>query len=187
MTDQEEKIIEQDKSKVKLLASGAVIFLILGITFLSLGPEFITYFFSLGYNYPKFIYAIGLALVIFGGLMAAISIMKVFDNSPGLVLTPKGFEDNSNLLSCGFVPWSEVEDIQKQEFRHQVDISIKVQNPEKYANQGNILKKLAKRANLRLSGTPIHISPNYLQIESDRLFSLLREYHENFTAYQSEQ
>lgn len=176
MTHQEEKIIEQDKSKVMLIATGAVIFLILGITFVSLGPEFITNHFSQRYNYPTLIYATGFGLIVFGGLMVVISIIKIFDKSPGLILNPKGFDDNSTLLSCGFVPWSEVENLQKQEFRHQINISVTVKNPEKYANQGNILQKLAKRANLRLSGTPIHISPNYLKIESDRLFNLLKEY-----------
>ena len=180
MIKNDEKVIAQRRERILKLAFGSSILLIIGIIFLFISPEFFIEYTSKRYHSPFLVSLLGWSSLILGCLILLISLIKSFDKSPGFTLNQHGFTDNSNLLSCGFIPWSEVKEISIQDFRNQKNISVTIKNPEKYANQGNIFKRLAKRANYKLSGTPVHISPNYLKIDPDRLVSILNEYMENY-------
>ena len=108
-----------------------------------------------------------------------VGIKKLFDKSPGLVLNSEGILDNSSGLSAGVIPWSEVVDIREYQVQKQKFVSIHVQDPEKYANNGNALKRMANRANIKMCGTPINISANSLKIGYEELLETIQEYYRN--------
>lgn len=177
MTSSKETIIELSKTKVILLTLGAIAFVALGSWILTLNAEEIDNFSV--FNNPKIVYGMCIASIIFFGLGGIIGIKKLFDKSPGLVLSSKGILDNSSGLSAGLIPWSEVVKIGEYEIQNQKFVSIHVKNPERYVNNGNALKRMANRANNKMSGTPINLSANSLKISQEDLISVIQEYFQN--------
>ncbi len=177
MTLSSETIIELSKTKVILLTLGAVAFVALGTWILTLDAEVID---NVGkFNNPKVVYGIGIASIVFFSLCGIIGISKLFDKSPGLVLSSKGLLDNSSWLSAGLVPWFEVVEIGEYIIQNQKFVSIHVKNPERYVDSNNILIRMANRANMKMCGTPINISANGLKISHEDLFSVIQEYFQN--------
>lgn len=125
--------------------------------------------------------AIGLVGVVFFGLCAVVAIIKLLDHTPGLTLSCEGLTDNASGVSAGFVPWTEITAIQEYKIQGQKFVSILVENPEKYVNRGNALKRLANRANLKLSGTPINITANTLKISHQNLLAIIEKYFCHYT------
>ncbi len=173
----EEKIICLSKMKITLLILCSIIFVFLGVWLLSLDVQNIEN--SRKYNSPILIDGIGIVSIMFSALCGWIGIKKFFDQSPGLILNSDGIFDNSSGVSAGMVPWSEVIDITETQIQKQKFISIHVQDPEKYANNGNALKRMANRANIKMCGTPINISAISLKIDYEELFEIIQEYYLN--------
>lgn len=177
MSSSEAKIIYLRKVKVILLILGAIIFVALGAWFLSLDPQDIES--SRRFNNPILIYGIGISSIVFSGLCGFVGIKKLFDKSPGQILNSEGILDNSSGLSAGIIPWSEVVDIGQYQVQKQKFVSIYVQDPEKYVNTGNALKRMANRANMKMCGTPINISANSLKIGYDELLETIQNHYRN--------
>lgn len=172
-----EKVIELSKAKIILLILGAVAFVLLGAWFLTLDVQTIES--QRRFNSPTLIYGIGAASIAFFGLCGLIGIMKLFDKSPGLVVSSDGIWDNSSGISAGIIPWAEVVGISEYRIQKQKFVSIHVQHPEKYVNTGNAFKRMANKANLKMCGTPINISANSLKISYEELLKTINEYYSN--------
>ncbi len=175
MSSLEEKIIYLSKVKIIALILGSIIVVVLGAWFLSLDAQSIES--SRRFNSPTLVYGIGIVSIVLFGLSGLFGIKKLFDKSPGLILNSEGILDNSSGLSAGLIPWSEVMDIGEYQVQKQKFISIHVQDPEKYANNGNALKRMANRANIKMCGTPINISANSLKIGYKELLDVIQEYY----------
>lgn len=175
----DERVIELSKVKVVLLILGAVVFVLLGAWLLSLNAGTIEG--QRRFNNPILIYGVGVASIVFFGLCGLIGIKKLFDKSPGLILSAEGILDNSSGVSAGMIPWSEVVSIGEYQVQKQKFISIQVVDPNKYANNGNALKRMANRANIKMCGTPVNISANSLKISYSELLETITEYYRNST------
>lgn len=116
--------------------------------------------------------------VFFFGLCGLIGVKKIFDSKPGLTLNSEGITDNSSGVAAGFIQWSEIDGINESQFQKQKFVSIMVKNPEKYLNSGSALQKIAKKANLKMCGTPINISANSLKMKYEELFKTVTEYYQ---------
>ncbi len=116
-----------------------------------------------------------IAMLLFS-FFGAFGVWKFFDNKPGIVINMQGFTDNSSGVSAGFVPWSDVTTLSEWSSSGQTHLAIFVDNPEKYANSGNVMQRTAKQANLNLIGTPILLSANTLKISQSELEALFRAY-----------
>lgn len=176
----EEKVIALSKIKILLLTIGAVVFVLLGVWFLSLDAQTIES--QRKFNSPTLVYGIGVVSIVFFGLCGLVGIKKFFDNSPGLIISSKGIQDNSSGVSAGLIPWEEVVGIGEYQIQKQKFISIQVKDPEKYANNGNALKRMANRANIKMCGTPVNISANSLKISYDELLETITEYYHRSNA-----
>ena len=172
-----EKVIELSKVKIMLLILGAIIFVLLGAWVLSLDAQTIEN--QRRFNSPSLVYGVGIASIIFFGLCGLVGIKKLFDKSPGLIINSKGILDNSSGVSAGIIPWAEIVSIGEYQVQKQKFISIQVTDPEKYANNGNALKRMANRANIKMCGTPINISANSLKISYSELLETITEYYRN--------
>jgi len=180
MAIEEEKVIGISRVKTLLIVLGSLAFVALGIWFLTLDPEAIEA--KRRFNSPVLIYGIGAVAIIFFGACGIFGVRKLFDSSPGLVLNRQGLTDNSSGISVGFVPWSEVSRIEEFQIQKQKFISIFVANPGKYMDLGNVLQRKARRANLKMCGTPISISSKALKIRHNELQSVLEEYLSRYRA-----
>ncbi len=173
-----EKIIYLSKLKIILLIVGASIFVALGVWFLTLDTDSIES--SRRFNSPALVYGIGVIGIVFFGLCALVGLKKLFDKAPGLILNEEGILDNSSGVSAGVIPWSEVVGINEYQVQKQKFVSILVQDPEKYVNTGNALKRMANKANVKMCGTPINISANSLKISYEELLDTIEEYYRKY-------
>ena len=173
----QEKVIELNRVKIILLISGAIIFVLIGAFFLSLSPESIES--QHRHNSPTLIYGIGITSISFFGLCGLVGLRKLFDRSPGLIISSEGIFDNSSGVSAGMVPWSDIVGIGEYQVQKQKFITIHVIDPNKYASRGNALKRMANRANIRMYGTPVSITSNTLKISYSELLSTINTYYQN--------
>ncbi|WP_345841374.1 STM3941 family protein [Shewanella algae] len=171
----DEKVIELSKVKIMLIILGAIVFVLLGLWFLSMDAQAIES--QKRFNNPVLIYGIGIVSVVFFGLCGLVGIKKLFDSSPGLVISSKGILDNSSGMSAGVIPWKDVAGVGEYQVKKQRFISILLKDPEKYANNGNALRIMANRANIKMCGTPVSISANSLKISYEDLLGAITEYY----------
>lgn len=171
-------IIELSKKKIALIILLACAFVTLGAWLFSLNAEFIQS--MRRFNSPLFVHGIGLATMIIFGFFGGFTIWKLFDKKPGLELDGFGIIDNASGLAAGLIPWSDVVDTGIFEVQKQKMLVIRVKDPEKYIMRGGPFKRLFVKANHKMCGSPIVISPNALEIDFDELVSLFKRYHEKY-------
>ena len=94
---------------------------------------------------------------------------------PGLIIDQQGVTDNTNILSVGFIPWSDIISIEEAmgDFKRKM-IVLKVKNPEVYINK-TVNMAASRQVQFRQFGSPIVIMPANLKIDPQALLSLFRE------------
>lgn len=164
----EERIIEKSKAKTLGIALGIPFLVGCVLSVLLMGDL------GLGGALLLFLGVFG----ILGGLLFLISGgRKIFDGKPGIVFNSEGFTDNSNGLSPGFVPWSEVTDIGAYTPRQGADsVLVFVKDNEKYLETGSSMAKMTKKANAKLVGTPILVGSTGLKISFEDLLAVFKGY-----------
>lgn len=151
-----------------LLLSGAMLFIIAGIAFISTPATF--------NSYITMMQIIGYISSIFFGFCAFFIARKLFDKKPGFIIDNSGLTDNSGSVSAGQILWSDIEDISVLEVNRQKFITLKVKNPQDYINrQGSAIKRKMMEINYNMCGTPITISAGSLQISFDELLRLVQD------------
>ena len=178
MTSRNKTVIELSKKKIALQILLAFAFMALGAWLFSLDAETIQS--MRRFNSPLLVHGIGLACMILFGIFASYAIWKFFDNKPGLEIDSFGVMDNASALAAGLIPWKDVVDTGIFEVQKQKMLVVKVSDPQKYMMRGTPLKRLLIKANHKMCGSPIVISPGALQINFDELVSLFDQYREKY-------
>ncbi|WP_445383001.1 STM3941 family protein [Robiginitalea sp. IMCC43444] len=169
----EEKIeIQLSKTKILLLLSGAIAFVVLG-TLLAMNPE---PFRSPLFRNPETIRIAGIVAVGFFGLCLIFIAKKLFDQKAGLIIDQKGITDNSNSTSVGLIEWDDISDIGTIQVASTKILMLETDKPDKYINRAkNGISKRALKANHKMYGSPLSIVSNSLKIKYDDLEKLIRE------------
>lgn len=170
--------IELSKKKITLQIFLACGFVVLGAWLYSLDAETIQS--MRRFNSPLLVHGIGLASMILFGFFGGFATWKLFDNKPGLELDNFGIMDNASGLAAGLIPWADVVDTGIYQVQKQKMLVVKVRDPQKYIIRGGPLKRLLVKANHKMCGSPIVISPNALKIDFDELVSLFDRHHEKY-------
>ncbi|MFN9248509.1 MAG: STM3941 family protein [Planctomycetota bacterium] len=150
------------KRKIAFLILGSTLFVAASIFLWSIAEGQQRFF-------PLLVKSAAVAGVLFFSFCGVYGCFKLFDNRPGLIIDDEGIVDNSSAIGAGMVPWDEVVVLRISEISGQRFITVVVENPEKYAARGNALSRLANSANTRMTGSPINISANSLNIKFDEL------------------
>ena len=96
--------------------------------------------------------------ILFWGVCAYFIGTKLFDASPGLIVSNEGFTDNTTSISAGFVLWTDVLEIKESIIQGQKSINVIVKNPQDYIDrQTNALKKKTLQINYDKTGIIIRI------------------------------
>lgn len=161
MSSQAEKSIELSKGTIAGLMCGAIAFVAVGV-----------WMFVVLNGNPLFRLSISGATIIFFGFLGVGGLRMLLSKSPGLVFNRHGFVDNSSLVSAGFVPWSEVVEIEQDP----MFLYIHVRHPQQYVGRGNVMQKMMRLATQKMHGTPIAISANLLKINYADLVAKFEEY-----------
>ena len=173
MTEQRHEIvIPISKQKIILLTIGALVFVGLGVLFV-INPEKYT---SPIMRNPTVIFISGLASILFFGLCTPFIFKKLWDKSPGLIITDQGILDNSSGVSAGQIYWADIDDISVLKIHRQKLIMLQVKNPQEFIDkQTSSFKRKMMTLNYRMYGTPLSITSNGLKITFDELLSTLTE------------
>jgi hypothetical protein len=155
MTDLIIPVNKKAVPKALLLAATITTFLVLAIT----DPT----------GFPSYVVFYDWAFLIIAGyytLYYLASYLKtLFDPSAKLVLSDAGLDDNTGILSCGFIPWSEVKGTQLVKVFNSEMLLVAVQDPGKIVARQNAWKRMHLRRMVRRLGTPVAISS--IKIKTD--------------------
>ena len=177
MRETEQIEIQLSKSKLTLLFLGSIIFVGLGVWFVTHPPKENIPIFS----NPTVLFIVGLAGILFFGLVGFFIFKKLFDKSPGLIISDEGVFDNSSGVSVGFVPWTDIVEIKETKVLNQTFINLVVKNPQDYIDrQKSVFKRKSIQINYKSYGTVIGISANGLKIKFKELKALLDERFADF-------
>jgi len=134
--------IKSSRTKLILLLSGSLIFIILGI-FLTVNHDKFT---SAIFRNVIFIRIAGIAAMLFFGLCLIILIKSFFTKKFNLIINEKGIIDNSSYVSVGMIFWTDITSIKSINVVSTKFLIINVKDPNKYLNnESGIKKKLLER------------------------------------------
>jgi hypothetical protein len=174
----DELVIELSKSKAILIILGSFGFVAAGYWLFSMDAAAMK---GMPIDDPLFVHGVGIASMVFFSLTGIVGIRKLFDKRPGLVLNSAGIIDNSSGLAAGFIPWSEITGAEIYEVHRQKMLIIKVRNPEEFIQRGNVLQRVMVKIGSKMSGSPIAITSNTLEIDFPELLSTFEQYHQKYS------
>lgn len=164
--------IPLSKTKMVLALAGSALFVAAGVWFVS-NP----YQFHINHILTT---AIGIAAIVFFGVVALYIVNKLFDTDPGFIIDSDGFTDNSSMFAVGFVPWEDVTDVSYKEVSGQKRIMVMVKDADGYIRrQPNALGRRMASMNNRMYGSPVAISANSLRTSFDELYKLIEDKRPN--------
>jgi hypothetical protein len=168
-----EVVVPLSKVKVALHLLGAIVFVAAGIWIWWIAD-------TQGQLSSLLMKAVAVADVAFFGLAAIYLCVKVLDTRPGLVIDSHGIVDNSNAVAAGRIFWHDIVGLRVSESAGQRFITIEVVNAERFVTRGNRLRQMLNAANTKMTGSPINISSNSLQVKFDDLVQVLADAFEKF-------
>lgn len=152
--------IQHSKLKLTLMFLGSIIFVGLGIWFVTIPTETD----NLILASPTLLFVVGFASILFFGFVGFSILKKLGDKSPGLIISEEGVVDNSSGVSVGFIPWTDILEIKETKVVNQKFINLVVKNPQEYIDrQQSLFKRKAMQINHNSYGTVIGISANGLK------------------------
>lgn len=111
-----------------------------------------------------------------GLLGTAVTLAKLLQKQPALVINDSGITDHSSPVAAGYVPWSDVQVLTTTTVVNQKLILLIVKNPEAYIlQQKNVIAKRGMRMNFKNYGSPICISTSGLQCTTGELEQVIEE------------
>lgn len=98
----------------------------------------------------------------------------LFNKTPGLIISNEGIYDNSSFFSAGFVPWTNISDVQEIVVSKHQMINLVPKNPELILkSQKNGIKRKLLQLNHNMTGLIACVGPNGLKITYPELKELL--------------
>jgi hypothetical protein len=158
------------KTKLTLLALGAMAFVIAG-SFFALDPR---NFVSPIFKNEQIIRIAGFASVIFFGTCLVWILRKFLDDRVGLRIDESGITDNSSGVSVGLIDWNDITGVGTYQVYTTKFIVLQTDQAKKYIERAsNGLTKKAMQANNKMSGSPLTINSNSLKIRHQELEELI--------------
>lgn len=168
--------IKSSKTKLTLLLFGSLLFVFLGILFLSNPDKFSSAIFTS----KTVIQIVGAMAILFFGLCLIILLKSFFTKKFNLIINEKGIIDNSSFVSVGMISWDDITSIKSINVLSTKFLIIHVKDPNKYLNnQGSMKRKMLQRT-LSTYGTPISISSNTLAYNFDELEKVVLQYYNEY-------
>ena len=115
----------------------------------------------------------------FFGFCGLLSLRKLLDPSPGLLIDSEGFTDNSSAMGAGRVEWKDVTGLRLSTISGQTFLTVDVANPEACIERFGPLAAQAARMNLSIVGSPVNISANSLSTDLDELYATFKRFYEH--------
>jgi len=165
-------VIKLSKIKIGLIMMGSVIFVAGGLWMWNRAYQQDHLYHQ---HSPALIRIVSVAAIIFFGMCGIYSLVKLFDNKPGLIISPEGILDNTNMVGGHFIKWSEIKDYSVLKIKRTSFLLIFVDHPGRFINDATGIRKIFLRLNMWQYKTPLSISVNTLQCNFDELKSAILE------------
>lgn len=149
----------------------ALIFVALGILIISIDKN------------PReqlIINTVGWVSVICFGFGILIIAKKIIDRDPGLIINSTGVTDNSSILPCGFIPWSDITGFTVFNSYDQKMIVVMLRNPSNYIECRSIIWRKLIRYCSSISGSPVLIAGGLLEADFSELYKTCKLYKEKY-------
>jgi len=117
---------------------------------------------------------IGLIGVAFFGPLTIALILRAVRNRPALILDADGFTDHGSLISAGYVPWQEVQEIDERRFGRRIFVTVKVTDPDAFRARQPVWRRLLYRINGRTAAGDILIPDNVLSVRPAELVKTMK-------------
>ncbi|MRJ10387.1 hypothetical protein EDL98_04745 [Ornithobacterium rhinotracheale] len=172
-----ERRIEENKSKVFWALIICWVFVAVSIWIL-LAPE------SADDEFFKsvFVKIIAYTGIVFFGIIGVLGSIQLLSKKSALIINEKGITDNTTMVSLGFIPWDEIQQIQMTDVMNQRFLMVILKDPKRnIARQKNPLKKILNKLNYRLYGSPVGIPVNNLKISAEELKQELQTWSERYS------
>ena len=168
----EDKVIELNKTKVKLLTVVSCASLVLSLWMLSFDQAGI----EPRLNGQTSAHGVWVASIVFFGLCAIFGIKKLLEKKPGLTFNSAGLFDNASLVPAGVIPWSEITGVGALEVKKQTLLVVKLTDPQKYIDGSSALKRALRRTTFSTYGSPVVIPLSAVNIGFNELLILFNRY-----------
>ena len=165
--------IPLSKTKIILILLGAIAFVAGSIWLWAISGS------QSRYN-PYYVRLIAVMGTGFSSICGVYGFVKLFDSRPGLIISPAGIDDHSSGVSAGHIPWNEIVGIDITTVSGQKFLTFLVEEPSKYVERGNFIKRKLNAVNLRFYGSPIQILSNSLKIDFQELTELVDQYYNQY-------
>lgn len=173
MTQTQNRIeIPLSKKKIIAVLIGTIVFVALGTWFV-MKPGI----FSRGpLRSEPVVYIVGIAAIVFFGLVGVYALRKLPDNRPGVIMDETGITDNSSAVAAGHILWTDINSISVITIQKQAFILFHVKNPQDYIDrQSGFFKKKLMQMNFNMYGSPLTLNANGLKITFGELHKLVAE------------
>lgn len=155
------------KTKILLTLGGSVLFVAVGIYFLTTLYNQQTRF------SPILVKGAGIACIVFFSATGILSIKKMFDKTSGLIIDENGIFDNTHAISVGLIKWADITGIRTEQIASTKFILIYTTNPEFYLNKATGFTRKLMEANNNMYGTPLSLTSTLLNCNFDDLEQLI--------------
>lgn len=100
----------------------------------------------------------------------------LFDTKPKLIIDDQGLFDNSSSISAKrIIPWDRIVRLRILNNRASQAILVELTDPEQFLDELSIVKKALMWPRYLIRGTPISISCNLLNCNTNKLYNLIIE------------
>ena len=147
------------------------------ITAIGISLEYITYStysFKIINRNLAFTKFIAIIMIVLGILGIIINYRKSKLKCSGFIITNEGITDKSNNRNVGLIKWKDITEISETVIKGYLFIIVHVQDNSKYII-GNLFQKALLLFNAGYYKSPIVITTSSLEIESEKLYSILLE------------
>jgi hypothetical protein len=117
---------------------------------------------------------LGVVVLAFFGPLTVAMLVRTMRKRPALILDADGFTDHGSLISAGYVPWQEVQQIEERAFRRRVFVAIKVTDPAAFLARQSAWHRFLRRVNGPMAAGDILIPDNVLPMRPAELVKTMR-------------
>jgi len=161
--------IPLSKTKILLTIGGSILFVVLGIYFITTMADQLTRF------NPTLVKGVGIASVLFFGATGIYGIKKLFDNNVGLTIDDNGIIDNTNATSIGLIKWADITEIRTEQVMSTKFLLIFTKDPNEILEKVSGMKRKLMAGNMKMYGTPLSITSTTLKYNFNALEKLIKD------------
>jgi hypothetical protein len=120
---------------------------------------------------------IGVVGLVFFGPVTISRLLRAARNRPVLIMDADGFTDYGSLISAGYVPWREVQQIDQRPARRRVFVTVTVTDPAAFRSRQSAWHRFLLRINGPMAAGDILIPDNVLPMRPAELVKTMRRLH----------